>query len=233
MDHRIRPAVANAAAPGTTAEVGGNTSAYADVRDAIKQDQALIFPVAALLVGGILVLLLRSLAVPAAVMGGVATGFAATLGASVLVFQDLGGRDGLTYQLPLIVYLFVASMTSDYAILVLARVREELKLGRSPRHAVAIALQTAGPSVTAAGIVLAASFAVLVISPANAQIGFAVAVGILLSSMITARVLVPALTIIGGRRAWWPARLAPSVEPASSAPQLRRTQPEPEATATR
>jgi RND superfamily putative drug exporter len=61
--------------------------------------------------------------------------------------------------------------------------------------------------VVAAGFVLAASFGVLVISPSLAQLGFAVALGILLSSMVTARVLIPALAVIGDRRAWWPSRL--------------------------
>jgi RND superfamily putative drug exporter len=208
IERRIRPAVAAAAPAGTTAEVGGNTSAYADVRDAIQSDQKVIFPVAALLVGAILVVLLRSLAVPLFVMTGVALGFTAAVGGSVIAFQHVGGKDGLTYSLPLVVYLFVASMVSDYAILVLARVREELAAGRSPQAAAMIALRTAGPSVTAAGLVLAASFGVLVISPSSGQIGFAIGLGILLSALLTARVLVPALTVLAGRRAWWPSRLA-------------------------
>jgi putative drug exporter of the RND superfamily len=216
MDHQVRPAVARAAVAGTTAEVGGNTSAFADVRDAIKHDQKVIFPVAALLVAVILALLLRSLAVPLFVMGGVVLGFAATLGASVIAFQGAAGKPGLVYTLPLIVYVFVASMTSDYAILVLSRVREELKAGRSSTTAVATALRTAGPSVVAAGFVLAASFGVLMISPSLAQLAFAVAIGILLSSMVTARVLIPALAVIGGRRAWWPSRLQPAAAPVAA-----------------
>jgi RND superfamily putative drug exporter len=216
IDHVVRPAVARAAVRGTTAEVGGNTSAYADVRDAIKHDQKIIFPVAALLVAVILAVLLRSLAVPLFVMGGVVLGFAATLGASVIAFQGVAGKPGLGFNLPLIVYVFVASMTSDYAILVLSRVREELKAGRPSRAAVATALRTAGPSVVAAGFVLAASFGVLTISPSLAQVGFAVAVGILLSSMVTARVLIPALAVIGGRRAWWPSRLQPAARPVTT-----------------
>jgi RND superfamily putative drug exporter len=223
MDHQVRPAMSRAEQPGTTVEVGGNTSAFADVRDAINKDQKLIFPIAALLVGAILILLLRSIAVPLFVMMGVALGFVATLGASVIAFQDIGGKPGLFFQLPLIVYLFVASMTSDYAILVLSRVREELRDGRAAPAAVAIALRTAGPSVVAAGMILAASFAVLMLSPSLAQVGFAVAVGILLSSVITARVLIPALTVIGGRRAWWPSRLAPPARPTV----LGRSTPEP------
>jgi putative drug exporter of the RND superfamily len=217
MDHQVRPAMSRAEQSGTTVEVGGNTSAFADVRDAINNDQKLIFPIAALFVGLILVVLLRSLMVPLFVMFGVALGFAATLGASVIAFQAIGGKPGLFFQLPLIVYLFVASMTSDYAILVLSRVREEMRAGHSSATAVATALRTAGPSVVAAGVILASSFAVLVLSPSLGQVGFAVAVGILLSSVLTARILIPALTVLGGRRAWWPSRLRRTPEPVAPA----------------
>src|SRR3712207_6513800 len=211
-----------------TAEVGGNTSAYADVRDAIESDQTLIFPVAALLIGGILVVLLRSLAVPLFVMAGVALGFTAALGASVIAFQGVGSEEGLVYSLPLVVYLFVASMVSDYAILVLSRVREELGKGRAPREAAAVALRTAGPSVTAAGIVLAAAFGVLIISPSNAQIGFAVGVGVLISALLTARIFVPALTVLAGGRGWWPCQTAGPPRAEAPAARARRPHAEPE-----
>ena len=158
----------------------------------------------------ILVILLRSLAVPMFVMTGVALGFSAALGASVIAFQGVGGDDGLIFSLPVVAYLFVASMVSDYAILVLSRVREELADGRTPAEAAAIALRTAGPSVAAAGIVLAAAFGVLAISPSNAQVGFAVGIGVLLSALVTARIFIPALTVLAWRLAWWPSRLARS-----------------------
>ena len=208
IENQIRPAVHAAAPEGIRAEVGGTSSTFADVRDAIAGDQKRIFPVAALLVGLILALLLRSLAVPVFVMTGVALGFGATLGASVILFQGAAGEPGLVFTLPLIVYLFVASMVSDYAILVLSRVREELGAGRTPRAAAAIALRTAGPSVVAAGVILAASFGVLVISPSLSQIGFAAGFGILLSAVLTARVFIPSLTVLAGRRGWWPSRVA-------------------------
>ena len=228
VERRIRPAVASASPRGITAEVGGDTSAYADVRTAMRSDQKLIFPVAALLVGVILVILLRSLAVPMFVMTGVALGFAAALGASVIAFQGVGGDDGLIFSLPVVAYLFVASMVSDYAILVLSRVREELADGRTPAEAAAIALRTAGPSVAAAGIVLAAAFGVLVISPSNAQVGFAVGIGVLLSALVTARIFIPALTVLAGRGAWWPSRLArsPKDERPPELPQLPGQEPD-------
>src|SRR3954452_10348675 len=131
VDRRVRPAVASAAVAGTTAEVGGSTSAYADFRDAITHDQKIIFPVAALLVAAILALLLRSVPIPLFVMGGVVLGFGATLGASVAAFQGVGGEPGLVFTLPITVYLFVPSLTSDYATLPVPRMREELQAGRT------------------------------------------------------------------------------------------------------
>ena len=226
---RVRPAVAAAAAPGVTAEVGGMSSVFVDVRDANNADQRLIFPVAALLIAAILMLLLRSVAVSLFVMSGVALGFLAALGATVLAFQGIGGERGLNFQLPVIVYLFVASMVSDYAILTLSRIREELAAGQTPRGAAAIALRTAGPSVTAAGVVLGASFAVLILSPSLADVGFAIAIGILLSAIVTARVFIPALTVLVGRRAWWPSKLAKEpVQEIYPAPSPER-EPEPAA----
>jgi RND superfamily putative drug exporter len=130
----------------------------------------------------------------------------ATLGASVLVFQGIGDEAGLTFQLPLIVYLFVASMGGDYNILMIGRIREEIAAGASPREAAARALRHTGPAVMAAGVILAASFAALALNTALAQIGFAVALGIFISAFVMAGLLVPALTALMGRRAFWPAR---------------------------
>jgi RND superfamily putative drug exporter len=150
-------------------------------------------------------------------MGAVVGGFVATLGASVLVFQVAGGEPGLAFTLPLIVYMFVASIGTDYNILIIARIREELRNGRSRREAVALALRHAGPPVAAAGVILAASFAALVVSATLAQVGFAVAVGVLLSTFVLSWLLVPALTALLGRGAFWPARVGTRTRPASPA----------------
>jgi putative drug exporter of the RND superfamily len=163
-----------------------------------------IFPVAGLAIGLILVLMIRALASPLYLMGTVVLGFAATLGATVLVFQHAEHLAGVQFQVPLIVYLFVASIGTNYNILMISRVREELRTGASPWHATRAALAHAGPSVAAAGVVLAASFGVLGFSNITAQIGLPVAIGVLLSTFVTAWLLVPALTILLGRVAFWP-----------------------------
>jgi len=137
-------------------------------------------------------------------MASVVAAFAASLGATVLVFQRVLGHPGVSFALPVIVYLFVASIGTDYNILIISRLREQMQQGASPRDAARTAVHRAGPAVASAGLVLAASFAMLTISPTVADIGFAVATGVLISAFINGFLLIPALTTIAGKAAWWP-----------------------------
>src|SRR5262249_798847 len=132
---------------------------------------------------------------------------AATLGASVAVFQGILGHPGIDFTLPMIVYLFVASIGTDYNILVISRLREEMRQGAPARPAAETAIRTPRPALAAARPALTASFALLMSSPQIADIGFAVATGVLISAFINAFLLVPALTALAGRAAWWPSRL--------------------------
>ena len=96
------------------------------------------------------------------------------------------------------------SIGTDYNILTISRLREEMQQGAPPRDAARTAVRRAGPAVAAAGLVLAASFALLAISPLLAEIGFAVATGVLICAVINAFLLIPALTVFAGKAAWWP-----------------------------
>jgi putative drug exporter of the RND superfamily len=203
---RTIEAVARTRAPaGTTALVGGDTAAYDDLSTVVGHDMKIIFALAGAAILLILLIMLRSLLAPLYLMASVVLGFAATLGASVVVFQGILGYQGIDFQLPMIVYLFVASIGTDYNILIISRLREEMRQGAASRPATATAIRMAGPAVAAAGLVLSASFAMLMISPQIADIGFAVAAGVLISAFINAFLLVPALTMLAGRTAWWPA----------------------------
>jgi RND superfamily putative drug exporter len=187
-------------------KIGGQTMAQSDFETALARDMRVIFPVAALLIGLILVLMLRSLLAPGLLMVSVALGFAATLGASVVAFQGIAGRVGLEGTLPMIVYLFVASIGTDYNILMIARIKEAVAAGQPMRQAVRTAIRTSGPTVAAAGIVLAASFAILMLSSYVAQVGFAVAAGVLISMFLSSWLYLPALAVLLGRKIWWPAK---------------------------
>jgi RND superfamily putative drug exporter len=195
-----------AAPPGTVALVGGTTAVFADIQRAVNHDYALVFPVAAVIILLILALLLRSFVAPWYLMASVGLGFGATLGASVLVFQDLRGSAGLVFLLPIYMYLFVVALGTDYNILMVARLREEAREGRDSREAAAVALRHAGPTIGAAGLILAGTFASLTLAGNSilAQLGFAVSSGIVLAAFVMAMFFTPSLTALIGHRAWWP-----------------------------
>ena len=202
----IRDAAHESAPAGTEALVGGTTSIYVDLRDAMNRDYAIVFPVAAILIMLILALLLRSLVAPLYLMASVGLGFGATLGATVLLFQGILGQDGLIFLLPIYIYLFVVALGTDYNILMIARLREEARGGLEPRPAAAKAVEHAGPTVAAAGVILAGTFASLMLG-GNAlftSLGFALSFGILVASFVMALFLTPSLTALIGHAAWWP-----------------------------
>ncbi|MEU8327819.1 MMPL family transporter [Micromonospora sp. NPDC048839] len=221
----LRQVAHDQAPAGTTALVGGVSSVFADIRDANNRDLLVIFPVAGVLIAVILGLLLRSIVAPVYLMIAVGLGFVATLGATVLAFQGIGDRAGVSFSLPIILYLFVVAIGTDYNILMIARLREEARAGNDPRTAASLAIHHAGPSVAAAGLILAGTFTSMLFAGVSflTEMGFAVSVGIVLSAFIMSLLLVPGVTALLGHAAWWPghgdaARSDPSATPAGASP---------------
>jgi len=173
-----------------------------------------VFPVAAILIMIILGLLLRSVVAPWYLMISVGLGFAATLGSTVLIFQNADGQPGLIFILPIIMYLFVVALGTDYNILMIARLREEAREGLNPHDAAAMAVRHTGPTVAAAGLILAGTFASLMLAGNSTlvQMGFAISFGIAVAAFVMALFFTPALTALIGHTAWWPghADTAPS-----------------------
>ncbi|KAA1399518.1 MMPL family transporter [Aeromicrobium ginsengisoli] len=202
----IRDAAHEAAPEGTEAFVGGTTSVFVDMQKAMNRDYSIVFPVAAVVIMIILALLLRSLVAPLYLMVSVGLGFGATLGATVIVFQHIQGLDGLIFMLPIYIYLFVVALGTDYNILMIARLREEAREGRSPRDAAAQAVRHAGPTIAAAGVILAGTFAALMLGGNSliTSMGFALSFGIFVAAFVMAMFLTPALTALIGHAAWWP-----------------------------
>ncbi|GAA5177199.1 hypothetical protein GCM10023322_01360 [Rugosimonospora acidiphila] len=217
VDGPLRDRARAAAPAGTTVLLGGQTMAYAEVRDATHRDLAVIFPVAAALFVLILGGLLRALLAPVQLVVLVVAGFAATLGATAWLFAD-----SLAFSIPIVLYLFVTAIGTDYNILITARLREELRDGRGPREAAALAVAHAGPSVAAAAVILAGTFAALLISgvPFFVQIGFAVTLGIALVAFVVSLFAVPACGALSGAAGWWPSRPRPSTTVKMKTPRV-------------
>ncbi|MBC6457577.1 MMPL family transporter, partial [Actinomadura sp. HBU206391] len=210
----LRDAVHKAAPSGVRPYVGGTTAIFADINEVNNRDLSVILPVAAVLIALILALLLRSVVAPLYLVVAVLLGFAATLGSAVYMFQGIMGEPGVTFQLPIILYLFVLAIGTDYNILMIARLREEAKEGNEPRQAAALAVEHGGPTVAAAGLILAGTFFVMVIAPVAMlqQMGFSVAVGIAISAFVMSTFLVPSITALLGHSAWWPGHGDKAVE---------------------
>ncbi|MFJ4092246.1 MMPL family transporter [Kitasatospora sp. NPDC089913] len=205
----VRDAVAANTPAGTSAHVGGTAAIFADISVAVDHDLAVVFPVAAALIALILLLLLRSLLAPLVLMLAVGLGFAATLGAATLVFQHGLDKPGVSFTLPLVLFLFVVALGTDYNILITDRIREEMERPGPVRGAVARAVRHTTPAIATAGLVLAASFASLATTPGSEQVAFAMTLGILLSALVLSLVLVPAMAALLGRGIWWPLRPTP------------------------
>ncbi|MDX6395458.1 MAG: putative drug exporter of the superfamily [Streptosporangiaceae bacterium] len=204
---RIRTAVH--AVPGANALVGGNTAINLDVKNASAHDRTVIIPVILAVVFLILALLLRALIAPIMLIATVVLSFAAALGVSALVFNHVFGFGGADTSFPLFVFVFLVALGIDYNIFLMTRVREEAgKYG--PRHGALTGLAATGGVITSAGAVLAGTFAALATLPVTflAELGFAVAFGVLLDTIIVRSVLVTALNLDLGRWVWWPSRLA-------------------------
>ncbi len=188
--------------------VGGGTAVQYDTDVASRADNRLIIPIVLLIIGLILGLLLRSIAAAALLLLTVVLSFMATLGVCQLVFENVFGFAGADASFPLFAFIFLVALGIDYNIFLMTRVREEaMKIGT--RKGVVKGLTVTGGVITSAGIVLAATFAVLGVLPLVflAELGFAVAFGVLLDTIVVRSLLVPALVHVIGPKIWWPSKL--------------------------
>ena len=188
--------------------VGGQSAIGYDVDQSSRRDNRVIIPIVLLLIAVILGFLLRSILAAALLLGTVVLSFAATLGVCALVFDNVFGFAGTDAAFPLFAFIFLVALGIDYNIFLMTRVREESqKIGT--RAGIIKGLTVTGGVITSAGIVLAATFGVLGILPLVflAELGFAVAFGVLLDTIIVRSLLVPALVRVIGPKIWWPSKL--------------------------
>ncbi|HZT96398.1 MAG TPA: MMPL family transporter, partial [Chloroflexota bacterium] len=178
------------------------------------------FPWAILFVVGVIFVILtiafRSLLLPlkAVLMNGLSV--LAAYGATVFVFQEghFSGLFGFTATnyldsiVPVFLFCVLFGLSTDYEVFLLARVREEfMRTGNNPLS-VAVGLEQTGRVITSAALIMivifgAFSFANLVVIK---QLGFAMAVGVLVDATLIRALLVPAAMRVLGRWNWWPTR---------------------------
>jgi len=209
--------------PGADALVGGGSAFYLDTKLASERDNKVIIPIVLVVVFIILMLLLRALVAPLILMGTVVLSFGAALGISTMLFTEVFTRlsifesnEGFAHTdpgFPLFTFVFLVALGIDYNIFLMTRVREETA-NHGTRKGSLIALSSTGGVITSAGVVLAATFLVLGSLPLVflAELGTAVALGVLLDTMIVRSVLVTAINLDLGGKIWRPSKLDSGAE---------------------
>jgi len=186
--------------------LGGIPAENFDIEQTNERDTVLIVPLVLLVVGLILIAVLRALVAPLFLIVTVVLSFAATLGLCTFLFSQLSS-EGIAFNLVLMAFLFLVALGVDYNIFLMTRAREEARR-RPTREATMVALVNTGGVVTGAGVILAGTFATLVLLPLEEleQIGATVAIGVLLDTFVVRALLIPSIALRLGPKTWWPAR---------------------------
>ncbi len=185
-----------------------------DVQNISNTDLVHIIPVVAVLIALLLALVLRSLVAPVYLVVSVVLSYLATLGLVSVVFVHILGQDGINFLLPFLLFVFLMALGSDYNILMMTRIREEVQL-MPLRQAIQRAVAMTGTTISTAGLVLGGTFAVLGLAGGGTsgaaeiqQIGFGVAAGVFMDTFIIRTLVVPSAAVLLGRWNWWPSRLS-------------------------
>ncbi|HTN23160.1 MAG TPA: MMPL family transporter [Solirubrobacteraceae bacterium] len=204
---RIRAAFADPG-PGLRVTLGDGAARFRDHSEAAKRDLLVLAPLVLLVIFIVLVVLLRAIIAPLYLLATVILSYLGTLGLSLLVFHTLFGRTGIDPILPILSFIFLVALGVDYNIFLMSRIREEA-VRHGTRLGVLRGLVATGPVITSAGVILAGTFVVLATLPVWTlfELGFTVALGVLLDTFLVRTIVVPAITSLLGDRAWWPSRL--------------------------
>jgi RND superfamily putative drug exporter len=191
------------------AEIGGATATTVDTNTASIHDRNLIIPVVLVVIMIILMILLRAILAPLLLIIATVLSLGTAMGVSALIFNQILDLPGADPAVPLYGFVFLVALGVDYNIFLMTRVREE-SVGHGTRTGIRRGLAITGGVITSAGLVLAATFAALVVIPILflLQLAVIVAFGVLLDTFIVRTLLVPAVSYDIGRRIWWPSRLS-------------------------
>ncbi|MFE5004820.1 MMPL family transporter [Streptomyces sp. NPDC056696] len=205
--------------------VGGQSAQQLDLKDTNSRDRKVVVPIVLAAVLLILVVLLRSLVAPLILLGAVVAVWGASLGIAGLVFGPLFGFQGTDPGLGLLTFVFLVALGVDYGIFLMHRMREESLAGAEPAAAALTALRTTGGVIASAGLVLAATFSVLTNMPlvSLVEMGFVIAVGVLLDTFLVRTYLVTSASMALGRTVWWPGPLSRKPQPQPPADEPERT----------
>ncbi|HET7628030.1 MAG TPA: MMPL family transporter [Bacillales bacterium] len=200
-------ASAGIASPADHVWIGGETATLYDTKQVTSRDQAIIIPVVLVIIAVLLLVYLRSVVAMVYLLATVVLSYLSALGAGWLLIHFGYGQDAMQGLIPLYAFVFLVALGEDYNIFMISSIwkkRREMPL----RDAIASGVHETGSVITSAGLILAGTFAVLAVLPLQVlvQFGTVTAIGVLLDTFIVRPLLVPAITAVLGRFAFWPGK---------------------------
>lgn len=222
LDKVLPSMLADVGLPEASAGLAGDTAISAETVSKSESDIVRVVPAATLVVTVILAFFLGALVAPLYLVALSLLALAAALGLTVIVFQDLLGYGELAFYVPFAATVLLVALGSDYNVYLVGRIWNEARK-RPFREAVAVAGAHAAGAITTAGLVLAASFAMVALIPLQPfrELAFAVSAGLLIDAFIVRSLLAPALITLVGERSGWPGhRLKRKSEVFSGEPEI-------------
>lgn len=188
--------------------IGGQTSDLYDTKQVTSRDEHIIVPVVIVIIALLLLLYLRSIVAMVYLMLTILLSYFAALGLGWFVLHDLMGMSAIQGLIPLYAFVFLVALGEDYNIFMISSIwkhRRQMPL----KDAVTKGVTETSSVITSCGLILAGTFAVLATLPIQVllQFGIVTAIGILLDTFIVRPLLVPAITTVLGRFAFWPDKL--------------------------
>lgn len=175
----------------------GETASRVDEEKINDRDVLVIVLLETILIFTLLIILTKSFKMPVYMMGTILISFVAALGLGTFLSNLFFGIDTISSRVPLYAFVFLVALGIDYNIILISRFQEERKR-HSVKEAVEMAVASTGGVISSAGIILAATFAVLMTQPVQLLFvfGFIVAVGILLDTFLIRGILLPGLIML-------------------------------------
>ncbi|MCA1322377.1 MMPL family transporter [Bacillus tianshenii] len=175
----------------------GETASLVDDRSVNNRDVIVIVILETVLIFAMLIVLTKSIKMPIYMMGTILVSFLAALGLGMFLSDLFFDIDTISNRVPLYSFVFLVALGIDYNIMLISRFQEERR-EHGVKKAVEIAVANTGGVISSAGIILAATFAVLMTQPIQLLFvfGFIVAVGILLDTFLIRGILLPGLIVL-------------------------------------
>ncbi|MBO1579470.1 MMPL family transporter [Bacillus sp. XF8] len=186
----------------------GETAKQADLYDINNQDTTLIVVLISILILILLGIQTKSLIAPIYMIGTILLSYCAALGLSMFLFEHLFGYTDMSYRIPLYTFVFLVALGVDYNIMLVSRIKEE-----ATQHSLQVAIENGltatGGVISSAGIILAATFAVLTTQPLLElfMFGFVVALGVIIDTFLVRTLLVPAIMLLLKKWSLWPQKI--------------------------